>query len=160
MPHVSPQVNLVNYAEKGDEINNEILNQPHAYNLNPEFVEVLEKLIESQFKSKGMEKNETKVISKSLIDQPLDDAVLSLISQKIKLEQEKITKKYNKFFKRPDRHPYYMSQWREFYLSYSCFLASAGIVDRKYYNYIYDFRNQFLKYLESKKQAEIVQKQK
>lgn len=144
----SPQVNLVNFAENADIITAEILRNRLPYNRTDSFVKVLENLIEKQFESE-MESSMPKETEAATDAKP----------QKMSKEVKKIIKAYSRLMKRPDKHPDYLSHWRQFYLKYSQHLATAGVVDVKYYNYIYDFREHFKKYLEMKKQSEVSQQQ-
>lgn len=149
-----PQVNLVNYAQNADIITAEILNTLHSYNRDVSFVGVLENLIQRQFKPKMESKEELQVSEMST-----PEAQQNAVPQKMTSEVKRIHKKYSKFIKHPDQHPEYINEWREFYLKYNQYLAPAAVVDKKYFNYIYDFRNYFKKYLEMCKHTEVLKQQ-
>lgn len=169
---ITPQANQSHYIDNEQKINNEIMEIKRSYNPSDKFVITMEKFIETEYEAADVaDVDESIVISdtsaeagenggnlnrveKSLNDAP-NKSLHGAIDRRMKTEIYNIDRKYAKYNKNLSKCPDYLTDWREFYLTYSYKLASCAAIDEKFYNYIGLFHNFFRKQLGMKKQNEI-----
>ena len=152
-------VNHAHYTENEEKIKNTILSIERAYNPSDQFVVTMETFIKTQYEAADAEsvtidKSSDQILF-AAVEKSLTDKEKAAIERRMKTEISNINVKYAKYRKNLSTCPDYLTEWRDFYLTYSARLASCGVLDKKFYNYIGLFHKHFRKQLDTKKQNEI-----
>lgn len=186
---ICPIVSQAHYTENEQTINSAIMNIQRAYNPSDQFVVTMETFIKTEYEAADCEPETIEILDKSpdkkhpegivkteknsdadwnaedvMVKKSLSDkekaALQIAIDRRMKREVSNINMKYAKYQKNLTTCPDYLTDWRDFYFTYSARLASCGVLDEKFYNYSSWFHKHFRKQLDTKKQNEIEKRRK
>lgn len=156
----SPQVKHQLYCDNETKIQNAILGLPRPYNPSDMFAITMEKFIETEYEAiveqqppetDSLLQNPSEV---SLLEKR-NEALKSVVDHRKKKEIASINRKYAKYKRNHMNHPNYLNEWLQFYFQHSYKLSVCGVIDEKFYNYIFEFRNYFNKWLNLMQKQEI-----